>query len=176
MSIPARPVAGHPGAALEPTGNPMKDGLGAAAWAVDRADRPDLTVKGAPRIQPMRVAHGFSIAPGDPDPRTMTLVAGDGVSPGRVTDIWVDLAEPAIRYLEVELSGGGGTRLVPMGYVNVRKRAGELRVQSLFSGHFADIPTPKSPDQVTLLEEDRIVAYYAGGYRYAEPSRLEPLF
>jgi photosynthetic reaction center H subunit len=176
MSIPAKPVAGHPGAALEPTGNPMKDGLGAAAWAVDRADRPDLTVNGAPRIQPMRVAHGFSIADGDPDPRAMTLVAADGRSPGKVTDVWVDLAEPAIRYLEVELSGGGGTRLVPMGYVSVKKRAGELRVQSIFSGHFADVPTTRSPDRVTLLEEDRIVAYYAGGYRYAEPSRLEPLF
>ncbi len=176
MSIPAKPVAGHPGAALEPTGNPMKDGLGAAAWAVDRADRPDLTVNGIPRIQPMRVAHGYTVAERDPDPRSMTLVAGDGKTPGRVVDIWVDQAEPAIRYLEVELAAGGGTRLVPMGYVSVRKRAGELRVQSIFSSHFPDIPTTKAADRVTLLEEDRIVAYFAGGYRYAEPSRLEPLF
>lgn len=175
MSIPAKPVAGHPGAALEPTGDPMKDGLGAAAWAVDRADRPDLTVRGVPRIQPLRVAHGYTVAGGDPDPRTMTLVAGDGKSPGRVVDLWVDQAEPAIRYLEVELTGGG-RRLVPMGYVAVKKRAGELRVKSIFSTHFADVPTTRSPDIITLLEEDRIVAWYAGGYRYAEPSRLEPLF
>lgn len=176
MSIHAIPSASHPGAPLQPTGNPMKDGLGAAAWAVDRADRPDLTVHGEPRIRPMRTAHGFSIASGDPDPRTMTLVAADGVSPGVVTDIWVDLAEPAIRYLEVTLAGGAGSRLVPMGYVNVKKRAGELRVQSILSGHFVDIPTTRIPDMVTLLEEDKIVAYFAGGYRYAEPSRLEPLF
>ena len=93
----------------------MKDGLGAAAWAVDRADRPDLTVHGEPRIRPMRVAHGFSIAEGDPDPRTMTLLAADGVSPGVVTDIWVDLAEPTIRYLEGDPSGDAGSRLLPHG-------------------------------------------------------------
>jgi len=176
MSIHATPSASHPGAPLQPTGNPMKDGLGAAAWAVDRADRPDLTYTGEPRIQPMRTAHGFTIADGDPDPRTMTLVAGDGESPGQVTEIWVDLAEPTIRYYEVTLNGGGGTRLLPVGYVAVRKGRNELRVESIFSGHFADIPTTRLPDVVTLLEEDRIVAYFAGGYRYAEPSRLEPLF
>jgi hypothetical protein len=27
---------------------------------------------------------------------------------------------------------------------------------------------------VTLLEEDRIVGYYAGGYLYATPNRTEP--
>lgn len=173
MSIPATPTAGHPGAPLQPTGNPMKDGVGAAAWA-DRADRPDLTVKGDPRIRPMRVVHGFTIADRDPDPRKMTLLAADGRSPGKVVDIWVDLAEPAIRYLEVELAEGGGTRLLPMGYVVVKRREGQLRVQSLLAEHFKDVPTTKASDQLTLLEEDRIVAYYAGGYRYAEPSRLEP--
>ena len=40
---------------------------------------------------------------------------------------------------------------------------------------FADVPTLANPDQVTLLEEDRISAYYAGGTLYAEPSRLGPL-
>lgn len=175
MTIPAIPVRGHPGSALAPTGNPMKDGLGAAAWAVDRADRPDLTVGGEPRIQPMRVVSGFSVAPQDPDPRTMRLVAGDGASPGRVVDLWVDRAEPTLRYLEVELSTGG-RRLVPMGYVSVKKGAGELRVTSIFGHHFADIPTTRSTDMITLLEEDRIVGYFAGGYRYAEPSRLDPIF
>jgi photosynthetic reaction center H subunit len=32
-----------------------------------------------------------------------------------------------------------------------------------------------NPDQVTLREEDRIAAYFAGGNLYAEPKRVEPL-
>jgi len=28
---------------------------------------------------------------------------------------------------------------------------------------------------VTLNEEERVVAYYGGGYLYATPARLEPL-
>ncbi len=37
------------------------------------------------------------------------------------------------------------------------------------------MPGLRNPDQVTLLEEDRISAYYGGGTLYAEPSRLGPL-
>jgi photosynthetic reaction center H subunit len=37
------------------------------------------------------------------------------------------------------------------------------------------VPTTKHPDQVTLLEEEKIMAYYGGGTLYAHPSRKEPL-
>jgi len=176
MDIPARPVAGHPGAALEPTGDPMKDGMGAAAWATDRADRPDLTHDGRLRLQPMSTLAGWSIEGRDPDPRGMQVVGADGVVAGVVTDLWVDLAEPQLRFLATELPGDLGLVLVPMGFVKIRRREGEVRVQALHGRHFADIPRPKLADRITLLEEDRIYGYFAGGYRYADPSRLEPLF
>jgi len=37
------------------------------------------------------------------------------------------------------------------------------------------VPTTRHPDQVTLLEEDKIAGYYGGGYLYSTPQRQEPL-
>ncbi len=184
MTIPARPTGAHPGAPLEPTGDPMKDGLGAAAWAEDRPDRVDLTVDGRPRFQPMRLLSGWSVERRHPDPRGMKVVGDDGVVAGMVVDLWVDRSEPQVRYLEMELTasgegeeGGSPERvLLPMGYARIRPRYREVQVKALHARHFRDIPRTRHPEQITLLEEDRVVAFYAGGYRYAEPSRNEPLF
>lgn len=175
MSTKSRPGAGHPGAPEIPTGDPMHDGVGAAAWA-DRADRPDLTLHGDPRIQPMSVLDGWEVHPNDPDPRGMRVVAADGVTVGKVTDLWVDRAEPQLRYLAVQLEAGGDAVLLPMGYARVDTRRGAIQVQALMSEHFAHVPRPAASDRITLQEEDRVVAFYAGGYRYADPSRNEPLF
>lgn len=170
----SKPFAPHPGAPEVPTGDPMKDGLGAAAWATDRADRPDLTADGRPRIQPMSLQPGFHVDPkSGPDPRGLTVIAGDGEAVGTVTELWVDLAEPQLRYMTVTLTAGG-TALLPVGYARIRRDA--IHVKSIFARHFADVPSPRAPDRITLLEEDRLVAWYAGGYRFAEPSRNEPLF
>lgn len=176
MSSPIRPVASHPGAAFEPTGDAMKDGVGAASYADDRADRPDYTHDGRIRIQPMSKLSGWSVESRDPDPRGMRVVGHDKVSVGVVTDLWVDLAEPQVRFLTVELDEGKGSVLVPMGFVKVHRREGEIRVQALYGKHFADIPQTRADDRITLLEEDRIYGYFMGGYRYADPSRLEPIF
>ena len=46
-----------PGAPLEPTGDPMLDGVGPGAYAM-RADTPDLTLDGLPKIVPLRIASG----------------------------------------------------------------------------------------------------------------------
>lgn len=171
-----RPHAPHPGAALEPTGNPMKDGVGASSYATDRADRPDLTVDGRPRIQPMSILTGWSVERRDPDPRGMPVFGCDGAKAGTVTDLWVDQGEPAIRYLAVELEGGDATVLLPMGFARVRRRPARVLVKAIRAEHFADVPVTKADDRITLLEEDRIVGYFAGGYRYAEPARNEAFF
>ncbi len=177
MTRTARPTGDYPGAPLQPTGNPMKDGLGPAAWATDRADRPDLTAHGDPRIQPISILEGWSVETRDPDPRGMTVVGADGVPAGRVTDLWVDRAEPTLRYLQVELEGDADAPvLLPMGYCRIRRREGEVRVKAIKAEHFRDVPRTKASDQITLLEEDKIVAYFAGGYLYADPSRAEPIF
>ena len=102
--IKALPADGFNGSPLVPTGNPMIDGVGPAAWA-DRADQPDRTFHGAPKIVPMRLDPTFSVAKGDPDPRGLPVEAVDKVIAGTVIELWVDRAEPQVRYYEVQLSG-----------------------------------------------------------------------
>jgi len=173
--LPAEPVAPWAGAPLQPTGDPMRDGIGPAAY-VDRADTPDLTAEDQPRIVPMRVAADFAIESLDPDPRGMEVVAADREVAGVVRDLWVDRAEPQIRYLEVEVSTSGGARrvLLPLTMALIDRRRRLVTVRAILAAQFADVPPHKAPDQVTLREEDRIAAYYAGGTLYAEPRRLWP--
>jgi photosynthetic reaction center H subunit len=168
----ARPTMPWPGAPLEPTGNPMIDGVGPASWA-RRADTPDMTVDGHPKIVPMRIASEFSIATEDPDLRGLSVIAADRRSAGTVKDVWVDRSEVIIRYLEVDV-GSGRRVLLPWNFCRVDRSRRTVHVKSILSSQFANVPATKSMDQVTLLEEDRICAYYGGGHLYATAARTEP--
>ena len=175
--LAAEPSAAWPGAPLEPTGNPMRDGVGPAAYAL-RDDVPDLTWDDPqPKIVPLRVATDFSIEARDPDPRGMQVVDADGYVAGTVRDVWVDRSEVLIRYLEVEVPTGAGPRhvLLPMTMARVAAGRRLVKVASILASQFADVPGIANPDQVTLLEEDRICAYYAAGHLYAKPDRFGPL-
>ena len=163
------------GAPLEPMGNKMLSNMGPAAYA-DRADTPDLTLEGLARIVPLRSAPGFHLDSQGPDPRGMTVVGGDNEIAGTVTDVWVDRAEPCARYYEVALSNNAQSVLVPFTCTRIKASANEVRVKSIFGAQFANVPRTARPDRVTLLEEDKIMAYFASGYLYASPDRSEPLF
>jgi photosynthetic reaction center H subunit len=172
--VKARPIAGFPGAPLEPEGDPMLANVGPGSYA-ERADVPDRTAHGAPKIVPLRVAPDHSIAKEDPDPRGMRVYGADGEWAGSVTDIWVDRSEVIVRYFEVELrSEQAGRRvLLPANFANI-EGGRRIKVNAILARHFAAVPALKNPDQVTFLEEDRITAYYGAGTLYAEPSRQEP--
>ncbi|MDP2412171.1 MAG: photosynthetic reaction center subunit H [Pseudolabrys sp.] len=169
----AVPTARWPGAPLEPTGNPMIDAVGPASYA-NRADVPDLTVDGADKIVPMRIATTFSIARQDPDPRGMPVIGADHNKAGTVREVWVDRSEIMIRYLEVDLVDGGSVML-PWNFCRVERYMRRILVKSILSSQFKDVPKLASPDRITLLEEDKVCAYYGGGHLYALPSRSEPL-
>jgi len=171
--IAAKPSAGHPGAPLVPTGNPMVDGVGPAAYA-QRQDIPDAAIDGSPKLKPMRIAGSFHVDEDDPDPRGMDVVGADGVVGGTVADIWVDTGEYIIRYLEVDVPGAG-MRLLPMTLSRVDAKRRQIKVKSILGGHFVQVPATKNPDVVTRLEEDKICGFYGGGTLYATPSRSEPL-
>jgi photosynthetic reaction center H subunit len=166
-----RPLHPFPGSPQVPTGNGWVEGAGAASWA-DRADRPDLTLHGEPRIQPMSILEGFHVDAASPDPRGMTVTGAGRKAGAKVTDIWVDRSEPQVRYLQLELPDGS-TALAPMGFCKVDNR--RIHIVAMYAHQFAGIPRTKAADRITLLEEDRIVAYFAGGYRYADERRNEPL-
>jgi photosynthetic reaction center H subunit len=183
--VAVAPIARWPGAPVEPTGNPMLDGVGPGSWA-DREDLPELNIDKIPCIVPLRVAEGTYLESRDPDPRGMKVVGADREIGGVVTDVWVDRAEALIRYLEVEVVtavGGDATGgpaaakrvLLPMPFAKIDGRRGRVRVSAILGGQFADVPVTASPVQVTKLEEDRIVGYYGAGTLYATPARQEPL-
>jgi photosynthetic reaction center H subunit len=174
MSAPMIPAANHPGAANLPVGNPMLAGVGPGAWA-DRPDVPDRTVQGEAKIRPLRTAPGFSLESRDPNPIGMTVIGADGVQAGICREAWVNTSEPQLMYLELELAATARRVLVPVGFVQIDSRRRTLRVNAILAAQFADVPATRHPDLVTLLEEDKISAYYAGGYLYATPNRSEPI-
>jgi photosynthetic reaction center H subunit len=173
-AVPADPYNGSP---IVPTGDPMKDGLGPAAWA-ERSDTPDLTAYGQPKVVPLRAAPGFHVNPQDPNPVGLAVKGADGAVAGTIREVWVDRSEPQVRYYEVELAGGGGRRLLPAAFVQWPwfglVKADHVLVKAITAAQFAGVPTTKSDTQVTFLEEDRIGAYYAGGHLYATPDRAQP--
>jgi photosynthetic reaction center H subunit len=173
VDIKARKAWGGPGAPYIPTGNPLVDGVGPAGYA-ERAKRPDLDWEGHPRIVPMRVATEITVHRRDPDPRGFTVVGCDGMAAGTVNELWIDRADRLVRYLEVRLENGR-TVLVPFAMSLVKGRRGVVEVDAVRADQFADAPGIASPDTITLYEEERIVAYFGGGYLYASPDRSEPL-
>ncbi len=166
------PASGHLGSPLEPKGDPMLAAVGPGSYA-DRADIADTTVDGGLRILPLRAAHDFEVSSHDPDPRGLPVVGADGRVGGKVIDLWVDRAEVLFRYLEVEVQGGTRRVLLPINFSRIGDR--QVQVRSILSTQFANVPVTRSPDAVTLLEEDKIMGYYGGGTLYATADRQEPL-
>jgi photosynthetic reaction center H subunit len=157
----------------DPVGDPMAAGVGSGAW-VPRRDVPELDGHGHAKIVPMGQTETFRVSAGR-DPRGMPVVAGDGAVVGTISDMWVDAPEQLIRYLEIELDAdhGGGKRLVPMTFCRIW--GGKVKINSIYGKHFAAVPMTKSGTQITLLEEEKISAYYGGGILYAAQDRLDPL-
>ncbi|TCM87018.1 photosynthetic reaction center subunit H [Rhodovulum steppense] len=173
VDLPLKKGTPNNGYPLIPTGDPMLDGVGPAAWCA-RKDEPELDGRGHPKIQPMAALAGFKVSAGR-DPRGMNVVAGDGEVVGKIVDMWVDEPEQLVRYLEVELDAdhGGGRRLIPMQVSKISWFRPEVNVRLIYGKHFADVPTIKSSTKVTKLEEEKICAYYGGGMLYADPARQE---
>jgi photosynthetic reaction center H subunit len=165
-------MQGGAGSPYVPTGNPLLDSIGPSSFA-ERRDVPDVTFEGHARIVPMRVARDFTVAGRDPDPRGMSVYGADDALAGKVADVWVDRSEYVIRYLEVELTSGGARVLLPINVANFAE--GRVEVSAILAKQFSDVPKLKSPDRVTLLEEDKVMGYYGGGYLYATPDRQEPI-
>jgi len=173
QTLQAEPAHAWAGAPLLPTGaNPMLDGIGPGAWA-DRADVPDLDFEGHLKILPLRLAAEFDVSGKDTDPRGLEVVGADGIVGGTVVDLWVDKAENLFRYLELQTPVGRRV-LLPMNFARVRKD--RVVVRAILGHQFEAVPATRDPSQVTLLEEEKIMAYFGAGLLYAEPSRVDPLF
>lgn len=184
------PLPGANGSAHLPSGDPMTDGVGPGAYT-PRADVPDVTYEGHTRIVPLRAAPSYSLEERDPDPRGMVVVGADREAAGEVVDVWVDRSDNLARYFEVELASIAAPPVRPFGEQENHMAAAPLRVllpvnfaqinplnrriavQAILASQFAGVPPTAYPDIVTLNEEERICAYYGGGYLYATPRRQE---
>ncbi len=157
-----------------PTGDLMTSGVGAGAYAM-RADVPDMDLHGHPIIRPLRVLDGFDVSKNDTDPRGLPVIGVDDKVAGKVVDMWVDTCEMMFRFIEVELTVGGSARRVLLPVPFARIKSDSVKAHSIYAAQFANVPAIKSADQVTLLEEEKISAYYGAGTLYADPQRAEPL-
>jgi photosynthetic reaction center H subunit len=177
INVPAVRAFRGAGAPFVPTGNPMKDGMGPAAWA-NRSKYPDLTFDGRPRIVPIAQSHELIVSPNDPELIGWPVMAADKQIVGKVSDIWVDQAEHIIRYLEVETTTGKKV-LAPMMVAAVQTNGifGDkpelVEIDAITAAQFEDVPALETPGIITRYEEDRVQAYFGGGYMYATPERSE---
>lgn len=185
------PLLGANGSAHRPIGDPMGAGVGPGAYT-PRANVPDVTYEGHPRIVPLRTAPGISLEARDADPRGMAVFGADFQQAGEVVEIWVDRSDNIARYFEVELPASN-TRpiraaddgkpgapvpariLLPVNFADINAVGQRITVRAILASHFAGVPRTAYPDLVTLDEEERICAYFGGGYLYATPQRQEPL-
>jgi photosynthetic reaction center H subunit len=178
VSVPGKPMFRSAGAPYVPTGDPMIDGIGPAAWA-NRAKYPDLTFDGRLRIVPIADSHELVIPSNDPQLIGWPVIAADGKVAGTVSDIWTDQSEHIIRYLEVTTNSGRKV-LAPMMVASVQTKGffmdkPELvEIDAITAEQFDRVPELETPGQITRYEEDRIQAYFGGGYLYATPERAEP--
>lgn len=168
------PAHRYIGAPLVPNGDPLSAGMGAGAYA-QRRDIPDPLHDGAPKIVPLRLVPDYDVSSKDIDPRGLPVIGDDGEVGGTVVDVWTDRLENLIRYFEVEVPTASGPRRVLLPVPFVRVKADGVVVKALLGSQFAGVPQTRHPEQVTLLEEDRIAAYYGAGTLYATPERSEPL-
>ncbi|MBJ3763203.1 photosynthetic reaction center subunit H [Maribius pontilimi] len=148
----------------KPTGDPLLDGVGPASWT-PRKDSPELDGHGNPKIQPMSGNDGFFVSAGR-DPRGLPVVCKDDKVVGTVTDLWIDEAEQLVRYVEFELEPefGGAKKLMPMFMIRIKPRW--VDITSLNSNRMTQIPDIKTPGQITLLEEEKIMTFFGGGTLY----------
>lgn len=169
VDIAAKRRENFGGAPYSPTGNPLADGVGPAAWA-ERAKFADQDAHGNARIVPLSSEAGITVASASTDPRGLPVYGADGAKAGTVTDLWVDRAEHIIRYLEVDT--GSGTSLAPMAMALVRRDG--VTIDAINAADFTGVPKLASASEITRYEEERVVAYFGGGYLYANADRQEP--
>lgn len=169
-NVLARGWSGEP---LDVAGDRLTSGLGPASIC-QRADRPDVDMHGDPRIVPLRaISHPVAVHGNDVEPRGLPVFGLDGGKAGTVKELWMDRAESFLRYLEVDLDGGAGTVLLPIMMAEISPRG--VMTDAITGKQFASVPRTASRDQVTLLEEEKISAYFGAGYLWATPERAEPL-
>ena len=130
---------------LEPTGDPMLDGIGVRqAWANRREDAPELDGHGHPKIVPMsKKERLLTTQPWHRPARDAGCGGRRFEVVGKITDMWIDEPEqtgPLSRDLDLDAKVGvEGKRLVPLTLARIW--GGKVKINSIYGKHFATVPT-----------------------------------
>ena len=117
-----------------------------------------------PQIRYLEVA--LPLAAVEPEPAPVVAAPAD-------SEVGAEAA-PAPAPTPVRRAPVAETVLLPMNFVHVNRKARNLKVNAILGRHFINVPRLAQPNQVTLREEDKICAYYAGGTLYAKAGRADP--
>ena len=173
ISISAEKVEPWPGSPIQPKGDPLKANVGPGAYNL-RPDKPYNALGGQDLVQPLRAAKHFALSPEGGNPIGLPVVGADTNVGGKIKDIWVDISESVVRYYEVELADGTGSIILPVYFGDVQWSKRRVVVKALFAEQFTKAPRLANPDRITMLEEDKVSAFVAGGTLYRDPERVEP--
>ncbi|MBO0663318.1 PRC-barrel domain-containing protein [Jiella sp. MQZ9-1] len=165
-----------PGSPIMPSGDPLVDGIGPAAYGL-KSDTPDLTVDGALKLVPLRNNSQYWLEETGTNPIGMTAIARDGLEVGTVVDVWINALEYFPRYLEIAANvESGGQRIVaPIAFATIKSSRKIVRFSALSRAQFFNVPRLASADQITMREEDRLNGYFAGGAFYGGSSMEDAL-
>ena len=166
--LKAQPREMHPGAPLYPVGEPLLAGIGPSSYAL-RRDEPFRLLNGEPALQPLRKTPQLRCVDPLMDPRGKRILGADFGEAGLCVDVWYDDESKIPRYLEVELDGGAGIRLVPIFYCSLRADKAAFRCDAITGAQFKLAPTIRRPDVITAREEDMVNGFWAGGHMYSAP-------
>jgi photosynthetic reaction center H subunit len=145
------------------------DGLPAGVIEDMWVDRSEMMVRYLEvRLDPSIARQSTAAASGGERIEAAASAAAEGE--GEDGDVAVAVATEAR-----SAAGVADTVLLPMTVCTIAPTYGQVNTTYILSSQFADVPRTKKPDEVTLLEEDKIVAYFSGGLLYATPQRTEPL-
>lgn len=167
-AVPRHPVPGSP---HDPTGDPLRDSIGPAAYAL-RKEKPLIYESDKIQVLPMRELPHWHIAEGDADPRGWDVVGADHIVAGVVRDLWIDRSVKILRYLEIELAAPAtGSVLLPIYHADIQRRRHRILVTAARADMFADVPRLTDPARITAREEDQISGFFAGARFYRGPAR-----
>ncbi|XBQ15409.1 MAG: photosynthetic reaction center subunit H [Oceanicaulis sp.] len=156
------------GKPLHPRVDGLLEGIGPAAWS-EREDVADLNKEGDPKLASMLREPEYSILEGCPDPRGWPVQGGDQVRAGAVRDIWFNRAEFFPRYMEVESEAGD--YLLPIFFAVIDSELELVIVRDMPGERLSNAPFRRHDDRITLLEEDKVNAFFAGGRFYGNSPR-----
>jgi len=115
---------------------------------------------------------GWRVADGEPDVRGSALELQGGDRSWTVRDYVVDTAAQRVRYIAVADADGAAGRLVPVGYIEIRRDTGAACAPSLTHEDVEALPAWEGGG-VTREEEEQLNAVlrrrFAGARRYALP-------